>query len=184
MSSNRILLGAAVACTLGMGAALAQTAAPTAAPAPVAAPAAAAATPTAPATAAGPAAAAATKPPAAITAPAAKKAPAAAAAPAATTTAAAASGVTSVAPKAAAGKKERCMRLPLSDVAFGKEASIAAARVKLDEYAAAEAKRRGWAQTPLVKSAETLGGCELYLDFGPLVEKEYRCLVTATFCQK
>lgn len=79
---------------------------------------------------------------------------------------------------------ERCMRLPLSDVAFGKEASIAAARQKLDEYAAAEAKRRKWASTPLVKSNEVVGNCDVYLDFGPLIGTEYRCLVTATFCQK
>ncbi len=79
---------------------------------------------------------------------------------------------------------ERCMRLPLSDVAFGKEASIAAARQKLDEYAAAEAKRRKWAATPLVKSNEVVGNCDVYLDFGPLIGTEYRCLVTATFCQK
>lgn len=79
---------------------------------------------------------------------------------------------------------ERCMRLPLSDVAFGKDASIAAARQKLDEYAAAEAKRRKWATTPLVKSNEVVGNCDVYLDFGPLIGTEYRCLVTATFCQK
>jgi hypothetical protein len=75
------------------------------------------------------------------------------------------------------------MRVPLSDVAFGTEASIAAARVKLDEYVARLAKQRGWTNAPITKSAETTS-CELYLDFGPLVEKEYRCLVTATFCQK
>jgi hypothetical protein len=87
--------------------------------------------------------------------------------------------------KAVAAKKpERCMRLPLSDVAFGKEASIAAARVKLDEYAAAEAKRRGWPNAPLIKSNEAVGDCSVYLDFGPLIGTEYRCLVTATFCQK
>jgi hypothetical protein len=78
---------------------------------------------------------------------------------------------------------QRCMRVPLSDVAFGTEASIAAARVKLDEYVARLAKQRGWSSAPIIKSAETTS-CELYLDFGPLVEKEYRCLVTATFCQK
>lgn len=86
--------------------------------------------------------------------------------------------------KPAVRATERCMRLPLSDVAFGKEGSIAAAREKLAEYAAVEAKRRGWPSTPLVKSNEVVGNCDVYLDFGPLIGTEYRCLVTATFCQK
>lgn len=85
--------------------------------------------------------------------------------------------------KPAVRATERCMRLPLSDVAFGTEASIAAARVKLAEYATVVAKKRGWSSAPLVKSNETTS-CEVYLDFGPLIGTEYRCLVTATFCQK
>jgi len=76
-----------------------------------------------------------------------------------------------------------CMRLPLSDVAFGKPAATAAAREKLLEYANAQAKQRKWpAGRPLVASHETVS-CEVYLDF-PVLGTEYRCLVTATFCQK
>lgn len=78
----------------------------------------------------------------------------------------------------------RCFRLPLSDVAFGKENAIQAARDKLEEYAAIEAKTRKWPAGPLVKSNETIGDCSVYLDFGPLIGTEYRCLVTATYCQK
>lgn len=92
--------------------------------------------------------------------------------------------VTKRSAKPAIRATERCMRLPLSDVAFGREGSIAAARQKLDEYAAAEAKRRKWPTNPLVKSNEVVGNCDVYLDFGPLIGTEYRCLVTATFCQK
>lgn len=112
-------------------------------------------------------------------APAAMPAPTAAAA-----TATAAPAQTKRSAKPAVRATERCMRLPLSDVAFGKEGSIAAAREKLSEYAAAEAKRRGWPSTTLVKSNEVVGNCDVYLDFGPLIGTEYRCLVTATFCQK
>ena len=105
-------------------------------------------------------------------------------APAASTPAAAPAPAVKRSAKPAVRATERCMRLPLSDVAFGKEGSIAAARQKLDEYAAAEAKRRNWPATPLVKSNEVVGNCDVYLDFGPLIGTEYRCLVTATFCQK
>ncbi len=76
-----------------------------------------------------------------------------------------------------------CMRLPLSDVAFGKPAATDAARGKLLEYANDQAKKRKWpAGRPLVSSNETVS-CEVYLDV-PLIGTEYRCLVTATFCQK
>lgn len=86
---------------------------------------------------------------------------------------------------ASAGKAkpaERCFRLPLSDVAFGTEGATAAAREKLAEYAQAEMRKRKWPEKPLTKSNETVS-CEVYLSFGPL-GTEYRCLVTATFCQK
>ena len=46
----------------------------------------------------------------------------------------------------------------------------------------AELKKRKWPAKPLVKSNETVS-CEVYLNLGPL-GTEYRCLVTATFCQK
>lgn len=72
------------------------------------------------------------------------------------------------------------MRLPLSDVAFGREPAIAQARMRLDEYAAAEAKKRGWGAT--TKSLETTS-CEVYLVL-PVLGTEYQCLVTATFCTK
>ena len=76
-----------------------------------------------------------------------------------------------------------CMRLPLSDVAFGTGNATAAARIKQQEYAEAEAKKRKWALAkPMVKSNETVS-CTVYLDLGPL-GTEYRCLVTTTFCQK
>lgn len=104
--------------------------------------------------------------------------------PPSTTVAPAATASVKRSAKPAVRATERCMRLPLSDVAFGKEGSIAAAREKLSEYAAAEAKRRGWPAAHLIKSNEVVGNCEVYLDFGPLIGTEYRCLVTATFCQK
>jgi len=81
-------------------------------------------------------------------------------------------------PKASAN----CFRLPLSDVAFGTEGATNAAREKLAEYAGVEARKRKWPAKPLTKSAETVS-CEVYLNLGPL-GTEYRCLVTATFCQK
>jgi hypothetical protein len=81
-------------------------------------------------------------------------------------------------PKAA----QNCFRLPLSDVAFGTEGATKYAREKLDEYAQAEVKKRKWPAKPLVKSLETVS-CEVYLNLGPM-GTEYRCLVTATFCQK
>jgi hypothetical protein len=84
------------------------------------------------------------------------------------------------APKAKAAAN--CFRLPLSDVAFGTEGATREARIKLDEYAQAEIKKRKWPSKPLVKSNETVS-CEVYLNLGPL-GTEYRCLVTATFCQK
>lgn len=76
-----------------------------------------------------------------------------------------------------------CTRLALSDVAFGKPAATKAAREKLADYAQQIAKKRKWPVGPaLVKSRETVS-CKVYLDFGP-IGTEYRCLVTATFCQK
>lgn len=76
-----------------------------------------------------------------------------------------------------------CTRLALSDVAFGKQAATKAAREKLADYAQQIAKKRKWPAGPaLVKSRETVS-CKVYLDFGP-IGTEYRCLVTATFCQK
>ena len=53
--------------------------------------------------------------------------------------------------------------------------------MRLGEYADKEAKRRGW--TAYAKSAET-ASCEVYIDFGPLVGTEYKCLLAATFCRK
>ena len=79
-------------------------------------------------------------------------------------------------------RAENCTRLPLSDVAFGKKAATESARVKLLEYAYRIAKKRGWPEgRPFAKSRETVS-CKVYLDFGPF-GTEYRCLVTATFCQ-
>jgi hypothetical protein len=105
---------------------------------------------------------------------------------AAPTTATAAKPAIAAAPSAS-GKKAvvpaNCMRLPLSDVAFGTENATAAARAKQQEYAEAEAKKRKWPLTkPMVKSNETVS-CTVYLNLGPL-GTEYRCLVTTTFCQK
>jgi hypothetical protein len=75
------------------------------------------------------------------------------------------------------------MRLPLSDVAFGTENATNAARLKQQEYADAEARKRKWPLAkPMVKSNETVS-CDVYLNLGPL-GTEYRCLVTTTFCQK
>lgn len=84
--------------------------------------------------------------------------------------------------KATASKSAsgRCMRLPLSDIAFGREATIAQARMRLDEYAEAERSKRGWGK--LTKSRET-ADCEVYLVL-PFLGTEYKCLVTATFCAK
>ena len=94
----------------------------------------------------------------------------------------AASAITAV-PGKMAVLPANCMRLPLSDVAFGTENATAAARIKQQEYAEAEAKKRKWALAkPMVKSNETVS-CTVYLDLGPL-GTEYRCLVTTTFCQK
>jgi hypothetical protein len=97
---------------------------------------------------------------------------------AAQTTTAAPAAAPGLAPKAAAN----CFRLPLSDVAFGTEGATRYAREKLDDYAQAEMKKRRWPSKPLVKSNETVS-CDVYLNLGPL-GTEYRCLVTATFCQK
>ncbi|MEO1265334.1 MAG: hypothetical protein AAFV26_06490 [Pseudomonadota bacterium] len=84
---------------------------------------------------------------------------------------------------ASAAAASPCTRLPLSDVAFGKEAATNAAREKLADYAQQIAKKRGWpATSELRKSRETVS-CEVYLNLGPL-GTEYRCLVTATFCAK
>lgn len=76
-----------------------------------------------------------------------------------------------------------CTRLPVSDVAFGQQAATDLARQRLDEYARDIATQRGWPNpASLAKSNETVS-CSVYLDLGPL-GTEYRCLVTATVCQK
>lgn len=74
-----------------------------------------------------------------------------------------------------------CMRLPLSDIQFGREHTIKVAREKLEEYAQKEAAKRGW-KNGYTRSAET-ATCEDYL-WLPIGGQEYKCLVTATFCQK
>jgi hypothetical protein len=84
------------------------------------------------------------------------------------------------APKAARAPTEKCMRLPLSDIAFGRDGTIAQTRMRLDEYAQAERAKRGWG--PLTKSRETID-CEVYLVL-PVLGTEYKCLITATFCTK
>ncbi len=80
---------------------------------------------------------------------------------------------------AAPAAAQKCMRLPLSDIAVGRPETIAQAQLRLKEYSEAEAKRRGW-KGPLVKSNETVS-CEDYL-YLPVIGQEYKCLVTATFC--
>jgi len=76
-----------------------------------------------------------------------------------------------------------CTRLALSEVKFGQEAATAAARSQLLEYVEQVTAKRGWPKgKPLIKSNETVS-CKVYLNLGPL-GTEYRCLVTATFCQK
>ena len=75
-----------------------------------------------------------------------------------------------------------CMRLSLSEVAFGTENATRDARNQLDEYAAEQAKKREWPKgAKLAKSAETVS-CSIYLALP--VGTEYRCLVTASFCAK
>jgi hypothetical protein len=81
-------------------------------------------------------------------------------------------------PAIAVPGQSRCTRLPLSDIKLGREETIASARFRLDEYAAAVAKKRGWRGTK--KSDETVS-CADYL-YLPLLGQEYKCLVTATFC--
>ena len=76
---------------------------------------------------------------------------------------------------------EVCTRLPLSDVAFGKPAATAAARGKLAEYAAETLRKRGWSGAEKLTARNEKVSCEVYLDLGPL-GREYRCLVTATYC--
>jgi len=76
---------------------------------------------------------------------------------------------------------EVCTRLPLSDVAFGKEASTNAAREKLREYAADTLKKRGWSGVGPLKASNETVSCKVYLNLGPL-GTEYQCLVTATYC--
>ncbi len=76
---------------------------------------------------------------------------------------------------------EMCTRLPLSDVAFGKSAAAAVARVRLSEYATETLKKRGWSGSGQLKSRNETVSCNIYLNLGPL-GTEYRCLVTATFC--
>ncbi len=154
------------AIALGLLASAASAQAP---PAPTAQPAPAAAAPT-PMPLAKPA----TTPATAKAAPAAAAPAAAKAAP----TAAAAPAAKAPATKAAAPKK--CMRLPLSDIAVGRDETIAQARMRLGEYAEQEAKTRKWGA--LTKSLETVT-CEVYLVL-PLIGTEYKCLVTATFCTK
>ncbi|MEL6288048.1 MAG: hypothetical protein AAFQ42_06995 [Pseudomonadota bacterium] len=83
-------------------------------------------------------------------------------------------------PTASADAASRCTRAPLSDIAFGKEATIKQALSKLDEYAKAIAEKRGWPSDDLVRSREE-SSCEVFLNLGPL-GTEYRCLVTATYC--
>lgn len=101
-----------------------------------------------------------------------------AAAPASTTAAPA----LAAAPAAPARKAARaCMRLPLSDIQFGREYTIKVAREKLEEYAQKEASKRGW-KNGYTRSTET-ATCENYL-WLPIGGQEYKCLVTATFCQK
>jgi hypothetical protein len=84
------------------------------------------------------------------------------------------------APKAAPAPRQKCMRLPLSDIAFGRDGTIAQTRMRLDEYAQAERAKRGWG--PLTKSLEKID-CEVYLVL-PVLGTEYKCLITATFCAK
>jgi hypothetical protein len=84
-------------------------------------------------------------------------------------------------PPKSAPKPQECTRLPLTDIAFGREATIAQAQMRLGEYAGKEAKKRGWSS--YAKSAE-MASCEVYIDFGPLVGTEYKCLIAATFCRK
>lgn len=74
----------------------------------------------------------------------------------------------------------RCTRAPLSDIAFGKEATIKQALGKLDDHAKTIAKKRGWPSDDLVRSRET-SSCEVFLNLGPF-GTEYKCLVTATYC--
>jgi hypothetical protein len=109
---------------------------------------------------------------------AAAKAPAPADAKATPAIAAEAAAKTAAPAKVAAAKK--CMRLPLSDIAVGRDETIAQARMRLGEYAEAEGKSRKWG--PTTKSLETVS-CDVYLVL-PLIGTEYKCLVTATFCTK
>lgn len=90
---------------------------------------------------------------------------------------------TALAPVAAPArpKSRACMRLPLSDIQFGREYTIQVAREKLEDYARKEATRRGW-KNGYTRSNET-ATCEDYL-WLPIGGQEYKCLVTATFCQK
>lgn len=76
---------------------------------------------------------------------------------------------------------EICTRLPLSDVAFGRQASTDAAREKLREYAAETLKQRGWSGSGSLRKRNETVSCKVYLNLGPL-GTEYQCLVTATFC--
>ena len=78
------------------------------------------------------------------------------------------------------GVGRNCTRLPLSDIQFGREYTIKVAREKLEEYAQKVAKQKGW--KGFTRSAET-ATCEDYL-WLPVGGQEYKCLVTATFCQK
>jgi hypothetical protein len=74
----------------------------------------------------------------------------------------------------------RCTRLPLSDIAFGKEATITQALGKLDDYAREVATKREWPSNDLVRSRVS-SSCEVFLNLGPF-GTEYKCLVTATYC--
>lgn len=75
----------------------------------------------------------------------------------------------------------QCTRLPLSDIAFGKEATIKQAHGKLDEYAARVAKQRGW--TGRLSKSNRKATCSVWLNLGPF-GTEYRCRVTATYCAR
>lgn len=82
--------------------------------------------------------------------------------------------------KAPVAADAKCMRLPLSDIAFERDPTIAQTRMRLGEYAEAERQKRGWGV--LTKSRETIE-CDVYLVV-PFLGTEYKCLITATFCAK
>ncbi|MEL6373984.1 MAG: hypothetical protein AAFR04_08435 [Pseudomonadota bacterium] len=77
-----------------------------------------------------------------------------------------------------AAQAKACNRIVMSDVAFGKTASIAAAKKGMPAYAEIWRKRKGW-KSVKVGPAKAIG-CAVYLDFG--IATEYRCKVAATVC--